>query len=187
MGYEVTAFDLSKDLPQVGQMRVTSDQRIKPDLIHFYTGDGHNMPFEANSFGHICCFDSLHHMHDFSKALSEIYRVLLPNGRAIFVEPGAKHATSPQTLEFIEKYKKDDPTWIERSIVLEEIHEIAQECGFTKMTVIPLLWPGLREYTFERWQKFRLGDPIPELDYLNLLKAFNYDSRVVFYLDKSST
>lgn len=186
MGYEVTAFDLTEDLPRLGQMRVNSDQRIKPDLIHFYTGDGHKMPFEANSFGHVCCFDTLHHMHNFPKALSEIYRVLIPNGRAIFVEPGAKHATSPQTLEFIEKYKKDDPTWIERSIVLDEIYQIAQECGFIRMTIRPCLLPNVREYDFSVWQEFRQGDQRLEVEYLDLLKTFNYDSRVVFYLDKGT-
>jgi ubiquinone/menaquinone biosynthesis C-methylase UbiE len=185
MGYEVTAFDINEDLPRIGQMRVECDKRVNPDQIHFQCGDGHNMPFEDNTFGHICCFDSLHHMHNYAKVLSEYYRVLTPGGRAIFVEPGAKHSTSKETVEFIEKHKKNDPTWIERDVVLEEIYQIARECGFGQLTIRPVLFPHLREYDFDAWQRFRKGDQHLEADYVNWLKVFNYDSHLSFYLDKN--
>jgi SAM-dependent methyltransferase len=187
MGYEVVAFDINMDLSRICQRRVACDKRLNPNLIHFQCGDGHEMPFKTSTFAHICCFDSLHHMHDYHKVLSEFYRVLIPGGRAIFVEPGAKHSTSKETIEFIKKCKKDDPTWIERDVVLEEIYQISQKCGFSQMIIRPSLLPDLREYDFHTWQKFREGDQILEAGYLNWLKAFNYDSRIVFYLDKGQT
>lgn len=186
MGYEVTAFDNNKDLTRIGRMRVACDKRVNQNLIHFRIGDGHQMPFSSEVFGHICCFDSLHHMNNYPQVLSEFYRILIQGGRAIFVEPGAAHSTSKQTINFIEKYKKGDPTWIERDVVLEEIYEISQGCGFSQMKIRPSIFPNLCEYDFYTWRKFLKGNPILENEYLNLLKSFNYQSRVVFYLDKGS-
>ena len=187
MGYDVIALDLNKDSSRFCRMRVACDQRVNPNLIHFQCGDAHDMPYKTSSFGHICCFDTLHHMRDYSKVLSEFYRVLIPDGRAIFVEPGAKHSSSKETIEFIEKYKNADPTWMERDVVMEEINRIAIECGFSDMTIRPALTPDLREYDLALWQKFRQGDQTLATDYLDWLKQFNYDSRVIFYLDKGSS
>jgi SAM-dependent methyltransferase len=184
MDFEVTSFDLSVKHIRISKLRMACDKRIKTDLIHFHSGDGHKMPFQSDSFGHICCFDTLHHMVDFRQVLSEFYRVLIPNGRAIFVEPGANHATSKETIEFLAKYRPIDPDWIERSIDLKEIYKISRSCGFSELIVRPVLLPELREYQFEQWQSFRQGNSSLEVDYLNLLKEFNYNSRVVFYLDK---
>lgn len=184
IGYEVTAFDINKDLPRIGQMRVASDKRVNPNAIHFRCGDGHQMPFASESFGHICCSDSLHHMHNYPQVLSEFYRVLIQGGRAIFVEPGAVHSISNETIDFLEKCKKDDPAWIERDVVLDEIYQISQGCGFRQMKIRPSLLPDMCEYDFQTWKIFLKGNSILELEYLNLLKMFNYQSRVVFYLDK---
>lgn len=184
MGFDVTAFDINKDCEKLCQIRVGCDQRTNPELMHFQPGDGHKMPFSDCSFSHICCFDSLHHMQDYPKVFDEFHRILTPGGRAIFVEPGAKHSTSKETLEFLQKYKKDDPSWIERDVILEEIYHISRTSGFDSMLVRPILWPELREYDIQSWLKFREGNKALETDYLNWLKNFNYNSRVCFYLNK---
>jgi|GEM_PF-2128194 len=184
MGYDVTASDISEDFGKILQLRMDSDKRINPKNIHFQRADGHHIPCAPDYFGHICCFDTLHHMHDYSKTLKELYRILIPSGRAIFVEPGAKHSTSKETIEFINQYKKDDPSWIERDVVLEEIYRISRGCGFGRMVIRPSLFPELREYDYLTWKEFRCGAPLLEVDYLAWLKDFNHDSRVVFYLDK---
>ncbi len=80
MGYEVTAFDIHTDLAGC------------TSLINYKTGDGHAMPFASDSFGHLLCYDTLHHMHDYGKVFSEFSRVLHPGGRAVFVEPGEAFA-----------------------------------------------------------------------------------------------
>jgi ubiquinone/menaquinone biosynthesis C-methylase UbiE len=44
-------------------------------------------------------------MHTYSLVFEEFFRVLSPGGRAIFVEPGARHSKSPETIAFLESQK----------------------------------------------------------------------------------
>jgi ubiquinone/menaquinone biosynthesis C-methylase UbiE len=91
------------------EQRTRSDSRIDASLLSFAHGDGHAMPFEADCFGHLLCYDTLHHMHDYAKVFGEFFRVLRGGGRGIFVEPGANHSTSPETVAFLE-VMRHDPT-----------------------------------------------------------------------------
>jgi len=141
MGQQVTAFDIHTDLEGCISGRVEADKRIDRALISHATGDGHAMPFDDNTFGHALCYDTLHHMHDYDKVFSEFARVLKPGGRAIFVEPGAKHSTSPETIEFM-KLKSHDPTWIERDIVLEDINRCATASGLSSLAIVPMQHPS---------------------------------------------
>jgi ubiquinone/menaquinone biosynthesis C-methylase UbiE len=54
------------------------------------------MPFESGMFGHLLCYDTVHHMHDYPKVFAEFFRVLRPGGRGVFVEPGAAIAPRPK-------------------------------------------------------------------------------------------
>ena len=81
-------------------------------------------------FGHVCSFDSLHHMHAYAQTLAEMARVLAPGGRAVFVEPGAQHSRSPETVAFLRTIPPGDPDWIERDVVLEEIDAWPARAGF---------------------------------------------------------
>ena len=125
MGFQTVAFDIHGDLKVCLENRVKADSRIKECLLSFAHGDGHDMPFESGVFGHLLCYDTLHHMQDYAKVFSEFFRVLRSGGRAIFVEPGARHSSSPETVAFINAHKKHDPIWIERDVILEEIDQIA--------------------------------------------------------------
>jgi ubiquinone/menaquinone biosynthesis C-methylase UbiE len=186
MGHRVTAFDIHTDLAGCIDGRVDADRRIDRSLITHATGDGHAMPFAAASFGHVLCYDTLHHMHDYDRVFAEFSRVLYPGGRAIFVEPGAKHATSPQTIEFL-KLKSHDPTWIERDIVIEEVHDCAMRAGFNAMMILPTQHPVTPQiYPLADWQKFRKGDHPTRDRFARQMAAINYDDRVIFYFDKPS-
>lgn len=46
-----------------------------------------NLPFENNSFDVVFCNHVLEHIHDDTKAMKELYRVLKPNGIGIFQIP----------------------------------------------------------------------------------------------------
>ena len=41
-----------------------------------------------------------------------------------------------------------------------------------------------REYDLASWRRFRNGDKALAKDYLGLLMDFNFNSRIVFYIDK---
>jgi len=186
MGMQTVAFDIHGDLEACLESRVKADSRIDPGLLSFSHGDGHAMPFETGTFGHLLCYDTLHHMHDYPKVFAEFFRVLKGGGRGIFVEPGARHSTSPETVAFVEAQKKHDPSWIERDVVLEEIDHIARTAGFTAgLCIVPMPHSlALQTYSMEAWSRFRDGDALERLRLTDQLASLNYWERVIFCVDK---
>lgn len=122
-------------------------------------------------------------MRDFDATFKEMFRILEPGGRASFSEPGANHADSKETKEFIQKYKADDPSWLEKNIVLDEINEAIARAGFHPLRIKPFLIPSMVDYSFYEWKEFGTNNRVQK-DYISLLLAFNYNNRVVFYIDK---
>lgn len=184
MGQAVVAFDIHTDLGPCIDGRAAADARIDRSLIAYQQGDGHNMPFQEGQFGHILCYDTLHHMHDFDAVFREFNRVLAPGGRAIFVEPGAMHSTSAETVAFME-IKKHDPTWIERDIVLEEINRSATAAGFSDLAIMPAGHPNAPIiFSLEEWLHLRDGDPTARDTYAGRIAEINYNQRVIFFLQK---
>jgi SAM-dependent methyltransferase len=187
MGHSVVAFDIHTDLENYINGRIAADSRIDSGLIKHATGDGHAMPFEDRTFGHLLCYDTLHHMHDYRAVFREFHRVLKPGGRAIFVEPGAKHSTSQNTLEFL-KLMAHDPSWIERDVVLEEINQCAEAAGFAELTVVPLQHPSdFMTFKLRVWSKYRKGHAALRHAVSERLAATNYDQRVVFFCEKPAS
>lgn len=186
MGLQVVAFDIHGDLRACLESRALMDYRIDENLLSFAHGDGHNMPFELESFGHLLCYDTLHHMHDYPTVFSEFFRVLKKGGRAIFVEPGARHSTSPETIAFVESQKKHDPAWIERDVVLDDIDRVARDTGFiTGISVVPMPHPAaLPVFSMKDWSLFRQGNEKLRCRLTDQLARINYWDRVIFYIDK---
>jgi SAM-dependent methyltransferase len=186
MGLQTVAFDIHGDLQACLECRAQADCRIDPNLLSFACGDGHAMPFESDTFGHLLCYDTLHHMHDYPKVFAEFFRVLQGGGRGIFVEPGARHSTSPETVAFVKTQKKNDPSWIERDVVLEEIDQIARNAGFKAgMSIVPMPHPlALQTYSMKSWSQFRNGDTMERLRLTDQLACLNYWDRVIFFVDK---
>jgi SAM-dependent methyltransferase len=184
MGQRVTAFDIHTDLAGCIEGRINADARIDASLIDYEIGDGHHMPFLDASFGHLLCYDTLHHMQDYDQVFREFFRVLKPGGRAIFVEPGARHSTSPETIEFM-KMKTSDPSWIERDVVLEEIDRIARVAGLSELNIVPMQHPTkLRIFPLRKWRLFRLGNPISRFFFTKLFARTNYYDRVILFFDR---
>jgi SAM-dependent methyltransferase len=186
MGFRTVSFDIHGDLQACLENRIQSDRRINAQLMSFVEGDGHAMPFEANMFGHLLCYDTLHHMHSYPKVFSEFFRVLRSGGRGIFVEPGARHSKSLETIASVDQMKKHDPTWIERDVVLEEIDDLARAAGFTNgLTIVPMPHPlAMQTYNMEAWSEFRKGDSLQRLRFTDQLADLNYWDRVIFFIDK---
>jgi SAM-dependent methyltransferase len=186
MGLQSVSFDIHGNLDACLESRAQADRRIDLGLLGFAHGDGHAMPFEPGAFGHLLCYDTLHHMHDYPKVFSEFFRVLREGGRGVFVEPGVNHSTSPETVAFVEAQKKHDPSWIERDVVLEEIDQIARAAGFKAgLRIVPMQHPlALQTYSMEAWSRFRDGDALERLRLTDQLAHINYNDRAIFYVDK---
>ena len=184
MGWRVTAFDIHGDLEDCLHSRVAADSRIDGSLISFDHGDGHAMPFADASFGHILVYDTLHHMHDFERVFAEFARILVPGGRAIFVEPGAKHSKSSETVEFL-KEMTHDSTWIDRDIILNDIDRIASLAGFSELTIVPdqHVIEAVR-FPLSIWQIYRARtDEKLRAAMAAHLSEVNYNQRVIFFCE----
>jgi len=55
--------------------------------MKFMVADAHKLPFKSNSFSVVVALEVLEHVFDPSKVLSEVKRVLKPEGYAIFLVP----------------------------------------------------------------------------------------------------
>ncbi|NJM51942.1 MAG: class I SAM-dependent methyltransferase [Blastocatellia bacterium] len=74
----VTGVDV--DIEAAKQAKSECDEKA-----HVLLGDGTNLPFHDESFDVVTSFETLEHLHDRKLFLSELKRVLKPNGFADFI------------------------------------------------------------------------------------------------------
>ena len=182
VGYDVYGTDVDVNAIKESLKRPASDLRIDRERYHMSVADGHKCPFADETFGHIFCFDSLHHMHDYNIVMTELYRVLIPGGRAIFVEPGSRHSSSPETIKFLEENKLGE-WWIEKDVDLVNVGKISMSVGFSEMVVLPFLLPQMVSYNLHDWINFT-KNTIAQQNLIIETRRFNYEDRVIFFLDK---
>ncbi len=87
-GYDVTGIDISEVA-----IRQACEKAVKEgieDRMRFHVMNGEELEFPDNSFDLVFGTGILHHL-DLDRSLTEIVRVLRPQGRAVFREPLAHH------------------------------------------------------------------------------------------------
>lgn len=186
VGFDVYGFDIdNKQAIKLAKSRYKYDKRIDINRIHFSIMDGHNLKYEDNFFGQVFCFDSLHHMNDYEKVFREIYRVLVNKGMAVFVEPGSNHSKSKETINFLKTHEHDAHReyWLEKDVVLEEIFNLTKKIGFKDFKIKPFLDPNLVNFNFVNWYNI-LDNQDGIKNYINELRRFNYEDRVIFSIIK---
>jgi SAM-dependent methyltransferase len=183
LGYDVYAFDSDAAAVEAAKERVQLDKRVNPARCHFQVGNGHDLAFPDEHFGHIFCFDSLHHMADYEKVLREMHRVLRMGGRAVFVEPGSRHSKSPETIQFLRDHAKNNDWWIEKDVNLEEIFGLAPRVGFAQMKIKPFLLPSAVEFSYVDWLHI-WENPSGGKNLLRELRRFAWEDRVIFHMTR---
>lgn len=85
----MTTNEISKIFPEskivgvdIYKEAVTYGRKIYPH-IKFLVADAHNLPFDNNSFDLCICYETIEHVEEPQRVLSEIKRVTHKNGRAI--------------------------------------------------------------------------------------------------------
>jgi SAM-dependent methyltransferase len=134
LGLRTVSVDLSLEMMRRGRLRLKTDSRLVfREDARFVAARGQTLPFASESFDGVLCLNALHHLPSYRAALSEIHRVLKPNGRAVFSEPGTAHAVQP-----LSRYRMREESVIEKSVSLPLIRRLAMEVGFSRMRVVPL-------------------------------------------------
>jgi 2-polyprenyl-3-methyl-5-hydroxy-6-metoxy-1,4-benzoquinol methylase len=82
--HEIEALDLSEDMVKTA-VRYCEANGLKH--IHPRTGSGDNLPFGAGEFDVVISLDTLHHVPDLDRVVSEVCRVLKDGGHFFVFEP----------------------------------------------------------------------------------------------------
>ena len=81
---KIIGLDISPGMLQVGRKKV--NKRNMGNTIDMVVGDSENLPFEKNSFDAVTVAFGVRNFETLEKGLSEIYRVLRPQGTFVVLE-----------------------------------------------------------------------------------------------------
>ena len=81
---KIVGFDISPGMLEIGKKKIT--QKQLNDKIEMVLGDSESMPFEDNSFDAITVAFGVRNFENLEKGLSEILRILKPNGIFVILE-----------------------------------------------------------------------------------------------------
>ena len=80
----IIGMDISEKMLDIGKAKVA--QRKMESQIELYLGDASALPFESNTFDAVTVAFGVRNFEKLEHGLSEIQRVLKPNGRAVILE-----------------------------------------------------------------------------------------------------
>ncbi|MBO3099990.1 MULTISPECIES: bifunctional demethylmenaquinone methyltransferase/2-methoxy-6-polyprenyl-1,4-benzoquinol methylase UbiE [Gelidibacter] len=100
---EIIGLDISDGMLEVGRKKI-AEKKLN-DKIKMTLGDSENLPFDDNSFDAITVAFGVRNFEDLEKGLSEIFRVLKPNGTFVILETSVPIKTPfKQGYKFYSKY-----------------------------------------------------------------------------------
>ena len=68
------------------QMITIAESKSESDRVEFICAGAEDIPYPENTFDYVMCSNSFHHYPDPVRALDEMRRVLVPNGRLVIFE-----------------------------------------------------------------------------------------------------
>lgn len=81
---EIVGLDISEGMLKVGQKKI--EKKGVTDVIRLVVGDSENLPFEENYFDALTVGFGVRNFEDLEKGLSEMLRVVRPEGKLIILE-----------------------------------------------------------------------------------------------------
>ncbi len=94
----IVGLDISPGMLEVGKQKVAKNNLDK--VVEMVVGDSENMPFDDNTFDAITVSFGVRNFADLDKGLTEIKRVLKPNGTFVILE-----TSNPTKFPFLQGYK----------------------------------------------------------------------------------
>jgi demethylmenaquinone methyltransferase/2-methoxy-6-polyprenyl-1,4-benzoquinol methylase len=81
---EITGLDLSEKMLEIGKKKI--EKKKLQNTLKLQKGDAENLPFEDNSFDAVMVAFGVRNFENLKKGLSEMNRVLKPNGTLMILE-----------------------------------------------------------------------------------------------------
>lgn len=148
---KIIGLDISAGMLSVGRKKI--EERKLSQKIEMILADSENMPFEDNSFDAITVAFGVRNFENLEKGLTEILRVLKPNGIFVILETSIPEKTpykqgyhfySKNILPLIGKlFSKDDSAYnyLSESASLfpygEKLNNILKKVGFIDSVALP--------------------------------------------------
>lgn len=121
-----------------------ADKHYASDHISFKIGDVHDLDFPADFFDLICCFETIEHIQEVDKALSELQRVLKPKGHLIIsspnrplTSPGKSLQDTPDNIFHANEYSLREILGFVSKYF--EIHEVNGQRGINRFLLLPVI------------------------------------------------
>ena len=131
IGCRPISVDVSQRALDLGKAFTAAKYPEIADEITYLRYDGSTIDLPDNSVDCVICMDSFHHVANQNRILSEFYRILVQDGRAIFCEPGPFHSRTAESQHVMRTFGV-----IENDIIIEDIWRMAQTHGFKDIKLI---------------------------------------------------
>lgn len=158
---QVTGIDISEGMLEIGRKKI--EARGLSQQVELKQGDSENIPFEGNKFDAVTVAFGVRNFENLEKGLSEIYRVLKPQGHLVVLE-FSKPKVFPfkqlynfyfkTILPFIGRWVSKDKaayTYLPESVEAfpdgNDFASILQNVGFKEITCKPLTFGVSTIYT----------------------------------------
>lgn len=131
-GCRTISIDVSKTALELGrelfQRDPATNWQVRPEFLSY---DGHRIPLPDASCDKVIIFDAFHHVPNQRQILTELHRILTPDGIVAMSEPGTGHADTEASRHEVETYGV-----LENELVAEDVGALALQCGFTAAHLI---------------------------------------------------
>ena len=131
IGCRPIAVDVSQRALDLGRTYTENKYPEIAGQITYLHYDGLTIGLPDNSVDRIVCMDSFHHVPNQERVLAEFHRILTPDGRAVFCEPGPHHSRTEES-----QYAMRNFGVIENDIIIEDIWRMAQALGFKDIKLL---------------------------------------------------
>jgi len=175
---KVTTFDISKDSIHVTKKRAQLNE--VDDKIEPVVSAGENLPFATESFDIIFGKAILHHLN-VSYGGEELYRVLKPGGKAVFVEPMGMNPVLNFARDHLPYFSKN-PRGADSPLIYDEIYAWGRCFRKFRFQEVQLL--GMLERILGRKLKLKFARKLDAFLLRHMPFLRKYCRYVVLYMEK---
>lgn len=131
-GCKTISVDVSPTALRLGHELFRRDPATRWDVApEFRAYDGHRLPLGDASCDRVIILDAFHHVPNQREILTELHRILKPDGIVAMSEPGRGHAGTSASQMEVSKHGV-----LENELVIEDVAALALACGFQAAHVI---------------------------------------------------